>query len=418
MQPAKAFLPTGGFDESLLLAPREAIARYLAAVALAQMPVESVALDAAGGRILAADIAADADYPRADRSSMDGFAVRASATPGRMRLAGEARMGCAWTGSDLAAGQAAAIPTGGVLPAGSDAVVPIEDARVDGDAVVVPAVAAGDCVTPRGSDMREGAIALHAGRILGAPEIGVLATLGITAVPVRARPRIAVLSSGDELVAPDARPEREQIRDSNRYVIAASLRAMGAEPVHGPTVADAPGALEAALTEMLATCDGAMLSGGSSVGQRDLTPAAIAGLGAPGVVIHGLRIKPGKPTVLGALGGKPVIGLPGNPVSALIVLEAVVAPIVGRLAGATVAPSETVARLAEPLRGRRGWTVFAPVALAIDEAEGPAAHPLALHSSLVSLPARAAGYVAIEGAETIPAGAAVTVRRFFTGGLR
>ena len=416
MQPAKAFLLTGGFDEALLLAPAQAIALYVASVPAPELRVERVDLDAAFGRVLAEDVPADADYPRAARSSMDGFA-RAGGAAGRFRLSGEVRMGAAFAGA-VGTGEAVRIPTGGVLPAGTDAVVPLEDATVEGDLVDLPAVPPGDCVTPQGSDLRAGAIALQAGRRIGAPELGVLATLGVVAVPVFARPRIAVLSSGDEIVAPDRTPAPEQIRDSNRYAIAASLRAMGAEPVHGPTVADEPGALEAALREALATCDGAMLSGGSSVGERDLTPGAIAALGPAGIVVHGLRIKPGKPTVLGASGSKPVIGLPGNPVSALIVLEAIVAPLVARLTGAT-APAATVeATLSAPVRGRPGWTTYVPVAVE-DEGAHVAAHPLALHSSLVSLPARASGYCEVgEDDAPLEAGTRVTVRRFLSGGLR
>ncbi len=417
MQPANAFLSTGGFDETRLLAPSQAIALYLATVPAPEPRVERVGLDAADGRVLAADILADADYPRAARSAMDGFALAGGGRAGRFRLAGEVRMGAPFAGM-VAPDSAVQIPTGGVLPPGTDAVVPLEEARVEGDAVHLPAVVAGDCVTPQGSDMRAGAVALRAGRRIGAPELGVLATLGITAVPVYARPRIAVLSSGDEIVAPDRTPASEQIRDSNRYAIAASLRAMGAEPIHGPTVSDEPGALEAALRAALATCDGAMLSGGSSVGERDLTPGAVAALGPPGVVVHGLRIKPGKPTVLGASGSKPVIGLPGNPVSALIVLEAIVAPIVARLAGAAAPAAPVEATLRSSLRGRSGWTNYVPVALE-DEGGHAVAQPLALHSSLVSLPARAAGY-AIVGEDDAPleAGTRVTVRRFLSGGLR
>lgn len=417
MQPANAFLSTGGFDEARLLAPSQAIALYLATVPAPELRVERVGLDAADGRILATDILADADYPRAARSSMDGFALAGGSDAGSFRLAGEVRMGAPFAGT-VAVGSAVQIPTGGVLPPGTDAVVPLEEARLEGDSVHLPAVAVGDCVTPRGSDLRSGAVALKAGRRIGAPELGVLATLGATAVPVYARPRIAVLSSGDEIVAPDRTPAPGQIRDSNRYAIAASLRAMGAEPVHGPTVSDEPGALEAALRKALATCDGAMLSGGSSVGERDLTPAAVAALGSPGVVVHGLRIKPGKPTVLGASGAKPVIGLPGNPVSALIVLEAIVTPIIARLVGAEPLSASLEATLHSPLRGRSGWTNYVPIALE-DEGGHAVAQPLALHSSLVSLPARAGGY-AILGEDDAPleAGTRVTVRRFLSGGLR
>lgn len=416
MQPANAFLSTGGFDESRLLAPAQAIALYLASVATLAPRVERVALDRADGRILAADVLADADYPRAARSSMDGFAL-AGGGAGRFRLVGEVRMGAAFD-RFVGSGEAVRIPTGGVLPSGTDAVVPLEAASVAGDAVDVPLAAPGACVTARGSDLRAGAIALRAGRWIGAPELGVLATLGVVSVPVFARPRIVVLSSGDEIVAPDRRPESAQIRDSNRYAIAASLRAMGAEPVHGPTVSDEPGALDRALREALATCDGAILSGGSSVGERDLTPAAVAALGPPGLVVHGLRIKPGKPTVLGASGSKPVIGLPGNPVSALIVLEAVVAPLVARLAGAPARAERVDAILTGPLGGRAGWTTYVPVAIE-DEGARFVAHPLALHSSLVSLPARASGYCEVgEDDAPLEAGTRVTARRFLCGGLR
>ncbi len=411
MQPAKSLLPSGGFDPELLLTPEAAIARYLAVVAAPELVIERVALDAALGRILAESLVADADYPRANRSSMDGFAVASAGTPGRFRIAGEVRMGELWAGSALGSDEAVRIPTGGVLPPGTDAVVPIEDAVVAGERVALPEVPAGDCVSPRGSDMLLGSPALAAGTRLGAQHLGVLATIGAITVPVYRRPRIAVLSSGDELIDPAKVPGAAQVRDSNRYAIAGSLRAMGAEPVHGPIVADVPGALEAALAEALASCDGAMLSGGSSVGAHDYTPDAVAALGAPGVVVHGLKIKPGKPTVFGALGTKPVIGLPGNPLSTLIILEAIVAPLIARLTGATAVSTSLYARLATEIRGREGWTIFAPVTL--EEGEGLMAHPLALHSSLVSLAARSAGYAIVRGA-TLPAGSEVLIRRFLS----
>lgn len=408
-----ALLPGAGFETAKLLSPGEAIAAYFERVPLGPLGAERVPLAMAFGRILAERMDADADYPNAARSSMDGFALEAAATPGAFALAGEIRMGSAWDGR-LAAGSALRIPTGGVVPEGADAVVPIEDARVEGGRVWVDApVPSGDCISPQGGDMRRGEPVLPAGRRIGAPELGVLATLGVVDVPVLRRPMLAVISSGDELIEPGRAPAPGQIRDSNRYAIAGALQAMGCAVRHYPIVPDLPGALEAALREALAECDGAMLSGGSSVGERDLTPDALAALGDPGVVVHGLRVKPGKPTVLGALGRKPIVGLPGNPTSALVILEAVVAPIVAALVGAPAPKSSVDARLAGPMRSNAGWTWYLPVSLE-DELGDCVAHPLPLRSSAVSLTARAAGYVIMdERAEVFEAGDRVRVHRFF-----
>jgi molybdopterin biosynthesis enzyme len=187
---------------------------------------------------------------------------------------------------------------------------------------------------------------------------------------------------------------------------------MGAQVHHYPTVPDEPGALEAALAPALAGCDALVLTGGSSVGERDRTPAAVASLGEPGAIVHGLRVKPGKPTLLAAAGNKPVIGLPGNPTSAQMILEAVVAPIVAALVGGEVPAATLLARLAGPVRGRAGWTWYVPVALRHDGG-APVAHPLPLRSSSVSLPARADGYIVIEERDAeLPAGSLVTVHRF------
>lgn len=417
MQPAKPLLPvTSGFDEARLLAPAQALALYASRAPRPQPRIETVALADAAGRVLAHDVPADAPYPAASRSTMDGFAVQSARAPGRFRVAFDVRMGHAPERA-LDPGEAAAIPTGGVVPEGADVVVPIERTTRDGDEIVVAeALSAGESVTRRGADMESGEVVLRGGRRIGAPEIGVLATLGAAEVRVFARPRIAVLSSGDELVEVANAPTSAQIRDSNRYVIAASLRAMGADPVLYPIVGDEPGALAAALAEALAQCDAVVLSGGSSVGERDATPAAVHAAGEPGVIVHGLRIKPGKPTVLGNAHGKPIVGLPGNPVSALMVLEAVAAPIVAGLVGAPIWPGAIEAVLTESLRAREGWTTFVPVAL---ERAGAtiSARPLPLHSAYVSLPARAAGYVVVgERAGGRKANDSVRVCRFSSGG--
>ncbi|HET7814453.1 MAG TPA: gephyrin-like molybdotransferase Glp [Candidatus Baltobacteraceae bacterium] len=401
-----------GFQADALLEPQEALERYLAAAQLTPPQIEIVQLQHAAGRILAQDAAADRMYPAAPRSAMDGFAVRSADLPGRLRIAGEIRMGSVWDGA-LASGTAVRIPTGGMLPAGADTVVPIEDAAglTESD-VTLPAAPAGDAVTPAGSDMQAGETILRAGTTIGPAAAGLLATLGFSEVRVFRRPVVGVLSSGDELVEAGKPLGPGQIYDSNRYGIAAALQRMGAEPRHLATTVDDASALEAALRKALEVCDAVVLTGGSSVGERDVTPEVAARLGEPGVIVHGLRVKPGKPTVLAAAGGKPVIGLPGNPGSALTILEMVVRPVFEALAGrAPRPPAGLHAELQSPLRKRKGWTWYVPARL--DEAVSPAkAYPLELRSSSSSLLARADVLIVLgEEVESLPAGATVRVRR-------
>jgi molybdenum cofactor synthesis domain-containing protein len=401
-----------GFQSEKLLAPAEALETFFARVSLTPPQIERVALDDAAGRVLAIGIDADDDYPNAPRSAMDGFAVASASTPGALLIAGDIAMGKAWSGT-LAAGETASIPTGGVVPDGADAVVPIEDVRVDGNRIVVEtAIAPGENVSPRAGDMRRGERILEPGQRLAGPQIGVLATVGAVEVPVYRRPVVAMISSGDELVPPSSLPRPGEVRDSNRYAIAASLRMMGAVVRHYPTVSDEPGVLEAALAMALRDCDAIVLTGGSSVGERDRTPEAVASLGAPGLVVHGLRVKPGKPTVLAAAGGKPIVGLPGNPTSALMILEAVAAPVLAALTGAELPRASLTAKLGNSARARPDWTWYVPVVL-VNDGETPVAHPLPLRSSSVSLPARASGYIVVEGhSAELPAGTLVTVFRF------
>ncbi len=403
-----------GFDIGALVTPEEAIRTFLHTVQLAEPTCEDVAIDEAYARVLARPIHADREYPDAARSAMDGFALAAHVTgESSWNLVGDVPMGGVLARS-LLPGTCARIPTGGIVPDGAVAVVPVEETEeVDGVVRLRGSVGAGENITPRGDDMHAGDLVLEAGRRLSAGDIGLLATLGIVAVPVVRRPVFGVLSSGDELVEPARQPRPGQIRDSNRYAIAAALRAMGVDAIHLPSVPDHAGALETAMREALPGVDGLVLSGGSSVGERDRTPEAIASLGAPGVVVHGLRIKPGKPTVLAAVGTTPIFGLPGNPASALMVLDAVIAPILDAMLGAQSGRKRRRARMAEALSGRAGWTWYAPVAVE-DEPEGPTAHPLVLRSSHVRLMARASGYVTI--AAPVAAGEWVDVTDFVGGG--
>ncbi len=400
------------FVEENLSSPAEALATFFARVPVAPRAFERIRLEEACGRVLAESVAADADYPAAPRSAMDGFALAASGLPGRFAVVGEIAMGRPW-GSTLASGDAVRIPTGGVLPEGADTVVPVEDARVNGMTLTVDrSIDPGTNVNPRAGDMQKGTVVLEPGTRIGGPQLGVLATLGMTVVSVYPKPRIAVISSGDELVPPGMKPGVAQVRDSNRYAIAGALQGMGAQPFHGATVADVPGALERVLRRALAEADAAILTGGSSVGEHDATPSAIAALGSPGVIVHGLRVKPGKPTVLAAIGTKPVIGLPGNPTSSLVILEAVMAPIIAALVGGPIPDVTVNARLTARTTSRKGWTWFVPVRLHAGPS-GWNAEPLEIRSSVVSLTARADGYVILpEEKEELRAGSRVTVHRF------
>ncbi len=346
---------------------------------------------------------------------MDGFALAAAGTPGRLHVVGAVAMGRRYP-DPVGPGEAVRIPTGGVLPPGCDAVLPIEAARVEGDELLCEALQPGDAVTPAGSDLRAGEHLLGVGRRIGAPELSLLATLGFARVEVFRRPRVAVLSSGDELVAVDARPEAWQVRDSNRYAIAGALRAMGAEALHLPSIGDAPGELLAALKDAVACYDAVVLSGGSSVGERDETPVAVAALGSPGAIVHGLKVKPGKPTLLGAVGAVPILGLPGNPSSSLLILDAIGGPILARLCGARPRGALFSARLGAPVRKRPGWTWYLPVAVE-QGPDGLVAQPLALRSSMTSLAARSDGYLALgEEIETLAVGERVDIYRYAHGG--
>ncbi|MBD5633025.1 MAG: molybdopterin molybdotransferase MoeA, partial [Candidatus Eremiobacteraeota bacterium] len=322
-----------GFDADRLLAPAQAIVAYFSRASIGPVGSERVSLDDAFDRILSSDVVAREDHPSHRRSTMDGFAVSSAEGAGTRRVVGEVLMGFPPPRA-IGPGEAVRGPTGGALPDGADAVVPQEDVRLVGETIAVdePPLA-GEFVTQRAEDIAAGEIVFAPGRRIGGPELGVLATLGFAEVDVFRKPRIGIVSTGDELVDPDRTLAIGQIRDSNRYAIAGALAAFGAQPVQLPRAADTPEELRAVLRAGLATCDALVTTGGSSVGARDLVPQIVGELGAPGAIVHGLRVKPGKPTLLAAVGSKPVIGLPGNPASSLMILEAVVRPIVAALVG-------------------------------------------------------------------------------------
>lgn len=414
MQDSTALL---SFVADQLLAPEQALIAYFSRACIAPPSIEHVPLVAAAGRILAGDAVALEEHPSHARSTMDGFAVSSGDPDRRRRLAGEIVMGQPPPHA-LEDGTAMRVPTGGALPPGADAVVPQEDVALEGTAILLrEPVAAGDFVTQRGEDIALGETVLRAGRRVGGPELGVLATLGIASVPVYRRPRIAILSTGDELVAPQDQLALGKIRDSNRYAVAGALAALGAEPVHLPRAPDTRDVLRALLERGLAECDAVVTTGGSSVGARDLVPRIVAELGEPGPIVHGIRVKPGKPTLLAAVGGKPVIGLPGNPASALTILEAIVRPIVAALTGERGSrPIVLDALAAAPFPGRSGWTWYVPARLRAQNGR-LLAEPLVLRSAQTSLLARASGYATVgEEPSRIGAGELVRITLFSAGG--
>lgn len=406
-----------GFDPARLLPPAQAVLFYLGSAQLHAPTVESVPLELAAGRVLASDAIAHEDHPSHARSTMDGFAVASASVATRRRVVGAVAMGASPSRA-LALDEAMRVPTGGALPTGADAVVPQEDVEIDGETIVLrEAVAAADCVSQRASDIAAGSTVLAVGRRIGGPELGVLATLGITRVAVFRKPRIGLISTGDELIDPGETPLVGQIRDSNRYAIAGALLALGAEPVHLPRAVDEAPALQAALEAGLAACDAVVTTGGSSVGERDLMPQIVGRLGQPGPLVHGLRVKPGKPTLLAAIDGKPVIGLPGNPASSLMILEAVVRPIVAALTGERDAQPTVLAAIASAaFQGRDGWTHFVPARLLLRGAQ-VMADPILIRSAQTTLLSRASGYATLgERSTSIAAGERVAITLFSSGG--
>jgi len=297
----------------------------------------------AAGRVLAVDIVSPFSLPAFDRSSMDGYAVRAADTfgateslPACLKVIGEVAMGSAPVFS-IREGEAAAIPTGGMLPDGADAVVMLENtSRLSGDEIeVLKPAGPYENVVRAGDDIAEGAPMLSAGRRLRPQDLGALAGVGITRVQVFRRPVVAIINTGDEIVPADKEPGPGQVRDVNSYNLAALVRNSGGVPLVLGIFPDDFGSIENAVAEGLGRADMVAITGGSSVGTRDMTAAVIDGLGGPqgGVIVHGVLVKPGKPIVIGIARNKPVFGLPGHPVAVTVSYRLFVEPLLKELTG-------------------------------------------------------------------------------------
>jgi len=331
---------------------------------------EQVPLDQALGRVTAEPVVAPSDLPAFTRSTMDGYAVRAAdlaeATAGRpvdLRLVEEIGMREA-ADRVLHTGQCIGLPTGAMLPEGADAVVKLEDAEPWSDDLVrfQLAIQAGDNVLACGSEFVTGEPVLSRGRLIRAPEIAMLASLGVVEVPVCRRPRVAIISTGDELVPPEAEPEPGQVREMNGYFLAALCTAAHAEPRMIGIAPDDLHTIHMVLSQSLSEADLVVISGGASVGEADLVAEAINTLGKPGILIHGVAMKPGKPTIIAAVGSKPVFGLPGHPVSVFISFRVFIAPLLRALGGLPhLEPSHQLITLGADLPSEVGRDDFVPV---------------------------------------------------------
>lgn len=380
---------------------RELIARSIEEIGVEK---ETVPLTEALGRVLAEDITAKEDLPLFSRSTVDGFAVRSADTfgasessPSLFFIVDEVLMGKHIT-TTLQPGQAAVIPTGGMLPAGADAVVMLEHTeRPDsGTLLALKTVAPGENIVARGEDMRAGTVVAQQGRQLASQHIGALAACGCAEVPVSKKPAVAIISTGDELVNINESPGFGQVRDINSYALGALLTEAGCQvKLHG-IIRDSYDEFYDTLGKAAATSQMVIISGGSSVGARDFTVKALGDLGAPGVLIHGIAIKPGKPTIYGVVKNVPVFGLPGHPVAAMTVCGQMVLPTVNRLLGRKQPGGKTAvpARLVRNVASVPGRDDFINVRLTKREGKY-SADPILGKSGLISIMAQADGMMHI-----------------------
>lgn len=426
-------MPIDGRSEALRRAARqqqflevvgrdEAEARFRRHLVLAPLARETVPLAAALGRVLADDVVATVDVPGFDRSSVDGFAVRAADVAGAsddaptlLRLNPEVLTPGRVPRLTVEPGTATVLATGGVLPRGADAVVMVEyteERDVDGapGVAVQRPVAPGDAVAAAGSDIARGETVLRAGQVLTSREIGALAAVGVAEVPAWRRPRVAIFSTGDEIVAPGRPLEPGGVFDSNAAILAAAVQELGCEPVVLGIAPDDEAALSALLARGLEH-DAVLLSGGTSKGAGDVAARVVAKLRDPGVVVHGVALKPGKPICLAVTGGKPVVILPGFPTSAIFTFHEFVAPVLRAFAGLPPARRETVAAvLSSRIASQRGRTEYVMVSLVERPEGGLAAYPTGKGSGAVTAFGQADGFVTVGAqAESVAAGTPVEV---------
>jgi len=388
---------------------------------------ETCATSEALGWVTGSAVMSPQALPAFRRSTMDGYAVRAQDTfgasanlPAFLTVVGEVAMGRPATVT-LRTGEAAIVHTGGMIPDSADAVVPVEQTQAVGEMDVFPheievlkAAAVGEHVLQVGEDVYPGAEILPAGHTLRPQDLGGLLALGIMEVQVMSRPRVALLATGDEVIHPAQSPTPGQIRDINSYTTAGQTRQAGGEPVLCGIVGDDYEALRIAAAAALATNDMLVMSAGSSVSVRDMTVQVINSLGQPGVLLHGVATRPGKPTIVGVVEGKPVLGLPGNPVSAMIQFDMFGVPAIEQLLGVKqgVRRGRVLAQLSQNIASESGREDYIPARLQ-ETTRGLQAIPVFGKSNLIYTLVNADGLIKVPlNKAGLEAGEWVEVRLF------
>jgi putative molybdopterin biosynthesis protein len=395
-----------------VVSAEEATARFERHLDLSPLSPETLPLAAALGRVLAHDVTAPVDAPPFDRSGVDGFALRAAdtvgasdAAPRRLRLNAEVLASGHRPAIEVGPQTATTIATGGMLPRGADAVVMVEQTELTDEAgapaiEIRRAVSPGQFIAYAGSDIARGEMLLRRGTRIGSREIGMLAACGLAMADVVRRPKVAVLSTGDELVALGEKLRPAGVYDSNGAILAAAVTEAGGEAISFGAFPDDEAALERAVRGALTSCDLVVISGGTSKGAGDLSHRVVSKLGKPGVLVHGVALKPGKPLCLAVAEKKPVVVLPGFPTSAIFTFHSYVAPVIRALAGM---PAETVQRLEAQLPVRvtseLGRKEFVLVAL-VPGKDGPAAFPTAKGSGAVTAFSQADGFIEVDALAT------------------
>jgi len=402
--------------------PELALKTFLDHAVARQLGSERVPLDQALGRVLAHDIVSDFDIPAFDRAAMDGYAVVAQDTfgssqtnPALLRGVGKAAMGLA-PSLKIARGEGAEIATGAFLPAGADAVVMLEYAhRINPDQVeVLSPVTPGENVSKAGEDVQKGDVVLRRGTQLLPPDIGMLAALANREVEVVRRPTVAILCTGSELVELGDSPREGQVINSNRYVLCSLVEKTGGAAAYLGIAKDSLADISRMIRKGLVEADMVLVTGGTSVGETDLVPEAIQTIGEPGMLVHGVAIRPGMPTGLALVNGKAVVSLSGQPVAAMIGFETFVRPLILRLLGTDEQPAPSVgARLSRRVASALGMRTFVRVIVREVDGEYVADPITTTGSGLLSSLTKANGMVIIpEDLEGIEAGDEVSVTMF------
>jgi molybdopterin molybdotransferase len=367
-----------------------------------KMESETVSLLEAQGRVLAEGVVSDINVPEFDRSTVDGYAIvvqdshgATESIPSILEVLGEVLMG-ETPEHEVRAGQAVYVPTGGMMPKGATGVIMIENTeKMDQETVLLfKPISKGENMVFKGEDIKAGEMALEAGRRIGPNEIGVLASLGISQVRVVKKPKVYILSTGDEVIDLDEELQMGKIRDINSYALSAMISEIGGEVAGREIVKDNYDLLLSGVRNAIQKADLVLLSGGSSVGTRDYTHRVINDLKGKGVLAHGLSIKPGKPTIIGDGKGKLIVGLPGHPVSSIVVFKAIVQPYIQDLMRAPVSPRKVEAITTHNFPSSPGKETYHMVTLREEDGK-TFATPSFGKSGMITLLSKSDGYIVI-----------------------